>query len=168
MDYVMKKMGFPLGPLALIDEMGIDVCASLLRDDLANFFRNRGFPVSDMLDRMLQKEFKGRSNGNGFYEYEEENGHYTKKGLHPEMKQFFHSDNARAFSSISIQHRLLLMMVNESAHCLQEGFSASIRAASGLSGIVWWLYSHLTVGGRLIKIDSIRPFVLSPNKVPLS
>jgi 3-hydroxyacyl-CoA dehydrogenase/enoyl-CoA hydratase/carnithine racemase len=68
-DAVMKKAGFPVGPITLLDEVGIDVAAHVARD-MAPFFEPRfGKRDSQALEAMVQAGFLGRKAGKGFFLY---------------------------------------------------------------------------------------------------
>ena len=72
----MKAYGFPVGPFALMDEVGIDVGAHVMTGDLAEMFKRRkGALMSEGLLKMNQAGFKGRKNLKGFlaYDKKEEN-----------------------------------------------------------------------------------------------
>src|SRR5690606_27502463 len=72
-DAAMVAWGFPVGPLTLYDEVGLEVAASSGRI-LADAFGDRLAP-SPVLGKMLGDDRKGRKNGRGFYRYE--NGEKT-------------------------------------------------------------------------------------------
>jgi 3-hydroxybutyryl-CoA dehydrogenase len=68
-DLVLKS-GFnhPLGPLALADLIGLDVCLAIL-DVLYDEFGTSKFKAAPILKRMVAAGFLGRKAGRGFYEY---------------------------------------------------------------------------------------------------
>ena len=121
-DRALMDFGFPVGPLTLIDEVGIDVGAHVSRD-LGAAFAHRGLAASDAMLRMAEAGFKGRKNGKGFYRYDlkDESG---RKPVNPDAYAFFRASGARAGmppSARDMVDRLVLLMVNEAATCLQEG-----------------------------------------------
>jgi enoyl-CoA hydratase/long-chain 3-hydroxyacyl-CoA dehydrogenase len=68
----MKKVGFPVGPITLLDEVGIDVAAHVAKD-MAPFFEPRFGPRdSSALDEMVAQGFLGRKANKGFFLYGKE------------------------------------------------------------------------------------------------
>ncbi len=68
-DTAMKGgCNFPMGPLALLDLVGLDTSLSIL-DALYNEFRDPNYAAVPLLRRMVAAGHLGRKSGNGFYEY---------------------------------------------------------------------------------------------------
>jgi len=68
-DSAMKGgCNFPMGPLALLDMVGLDTSLAIL-DALYNEFRAQNYAAVPLLRRMVTAEQLGRKSGNGFYEY---------------------------------------------------------------------------------------------------
>jgi 3-hydroxyacyl-CoA dehydrogenase/enoyl-CoA hydratase/3-hydroxybutyryl-CoA epimerase len=121
-DSVAKAFGMPMGPLRLIDEVGIDVsrhAGNVLHKELGE--RLAPSPVLVLLggtDRL------GRKGGRGFYLYE--NGRekgvdetvYGAVGLTPPQ-----GDSPRG--EREVRRRLVTLMINEAARILEEGIVAS-------------------------------------------
>ncbi len=124
LDRAMSDWGMPMGPMALTDEVGIDV-ATKVAHILHDAFSER-LPVPDWLDRVPQSGRLGTKNGKGFYLYEgrERKGPdpavYALLGLDPRV------DNP---DPGLIADRMVLPMVNEAARCLEEGV---VRSAADL------------------------------------
>ncbi len=128
-DRALKDFGFPVGPITLIDEVGLDVAAHVSRD-LGKAFAHRGIIASEAMLRMVEAGYKGRKNGKGFYCYEQQGKSAKSKLVNPEATAFFRQSVAGITpganptgvpSTKDIVERLVLMMVNEAAYCLQEG-----------------------------------------------
>lgn len=115
LDRAMKKFGFPVGPAALFDEVGIDVGAHVA-DVLSDTFEERGAKTSKKAKELVNADYKGRKNGRGFYNYESG----SKKEINTEIYSFFGGKTRKKFEDIEIQERLSLVMVNEAVLCLQE------------------------------------------------
>jgi 3-hydroxyacyl-CoA dehydrogenase/enoyl-CoA hydratase/3-hydroxybutyryl-CoA epimerase len=117
LDRAMLDFGMPMGPVRLTDEVGIDVCAHVARHQ-AEHFGDR-MPVPDVLDRMVESGFLGKKSGAGFYEY----GH-KKARLNPGVAPFVQSHERRSLSRADMAERMVLLMVNESARCIEEDLVA--------------------------------------------
>ncbi|HEY9723076.1 MAG TPA: 3-hydroxyacyl-CoA dehydrogenase NAD-binding domain-containing protein [Oscillatoriaceae cyanobacterium] len=126
LDNALRDFGFPVGPVTLLDEVGIDVGMHVGRD-LGQAFAARGMGASDALERMVEAGYLGRKNGKGFYRYEGKKG--KGKQVNPEAYRFFGGPGRQEFDPLEMRDRLVLVMVNEVAHCLGEGIVASPRDA---------------------------------------
>jgi 3-hydroxyacyl-CoA dehydrogenase/enoyl-CoA hydratase/carnithine racemase len=118
LDRVMKDFGYPVGPVALMDEVGIDVGAHVAAD-LGSAFAERGLGSSDALPKMFDAGYAGRKNGKGFYLYPKK----KKKGPKPvntAVYEFFGGPDRRAVAEEEIRDRMALLMVNEAVWCLDE------------------------------------------------
>ena len=114
-DRAMVDWGMPIGPLALTDEVGIDVAgkvAHILGDAFADRVR-----LPAWLDHLGDGDRLGVKNGKGLYRYEgRERGEpdpevYTALGIQPRVAD---PDPA------ALVDRMVLPMVNEAARCLEE------------------------------------------------
>jgi 3-hydroxyacyl-CoA dehydrogenase/enoyl-CoA hydratase/3-hydroxybutyryl-CoA epimerase len=123
LDHVMKDFGYPVGPVALMDEVGIDVGAHVAAD-LGAAFAERGLGASDALPRMSEGGFAGRKNGRGFYLYPKKRRKGSRQ-VNPEVYAFFGGADRRAVAAEDIRDRLALLMINEAVHCLDEGVVGS-------------------------------------------
>jgi 3-hydroxyacyl-CoA dehydrogenase/enoyl-CoA hydratase/carnithine racemase len=123
-DRAMKDFGYPVGPLALVDEVGIDVGAHVAQD-LGRAFADRGLEGSGAMPRLFEAGLHGRKNGRGFYLYPKKKK--KKKEVNPQAYELLGGGARKTVSAKQIQDRLALMMVNEAVHCLQEGVISSPR-----------------------------------------
>jgi len=118
LDKAMKQLGFPVGPVALFDEVGIDVGAHVA-EVLSDKFEERGAKTSKKAKELMEAGYNGRKNRKGFYKYE--NGSKKKKKeVNKEIYSFFGGPERKRFDDEEIQQRLSLVMVNEAVLCLQE------------------------------------------------
>ena len=108
-DRAMLDFGMPMGPLRLIDEVGIDVAYDVARE-LAAAFSDR-MSVAPILQRVADQGLKGRKGGRGFYVYDG-----TKERLNSELKLV----GTKMMSAAAIQSRLLGVMIAEAKRCLAE------------------------------------------------
>jgi len=68
-DTAMKGgCGFPMGPFALLDLVGLDTSVAIL-DALYDEFRDPNYAALPLLRRMVAAEQLGRKSGRGFYDY---------------------------------------------------------------------------------------------------
>ncbi len=125
-DKVMRKFGYPVGPITLLDEVGIDVGAHVMTGDLIKYFmlREGAVAAGENIVKMNKAGFSGRKNKKGFYLYDEK-GKKIHNKINPEAYSFFGGATRKPFSDEEIANRCALAMVNEAALCLQEGIIAN-------------------------------------------
>lgn len=163
-DRTMKQFGFPVGPLTLIDEVGIDVGAHVA-EVLEELFAARGVQGVDTMKRLQDAGFLGRKNRQGFYHYPSTDGGKRrfggkKKEENQTIYRFFGEAPRRKLDEAEIQNRLSLVMVNEAAYCLQDGILN--RPEDGDLGAVLGLGFPPFLGGPFRYIDRLSaPVVLS-------
>jgi 3-hydroxyacyl-CoA dehydrogenase/enoyl-CoA hydratase/3-hydroxybutyryl-CoA epimerase len=114
LDEAMLDFGMPMGPMLLLDEVGIDV-ARHVAQTLALCYRDR-MVVPDILDKMIKAGFKGRKAGRGFYLHQKG----KTPQLNPEVAAFVRSQTAAKLTRKELQERMALLIINEAARCLEE------------------------------------------------
>lgn len=154
LDRAMKNFGFPVGPIALLDEVGIDVGAHVARD-LGAAYADRGLGASDLLPRMFEAGYQGRKNGRGFYQYPKGRKKGSKQPNDAVYLEFLEGAPRRDVPPREIQDRLALVMVNEAAHCLTEEVIASPR--DGDLGAILGLGFPPFRGGPFHHVDTTGP-----------
>lgn len=124
-DKALKKFGFPVGPITLMDEVGIDVGYHIMTGELIQHFiaTRKGVKTSEGIAKMYEAEYYGRKNKKGFYKYDE-NGKKMRE-LDDNVYNFFGGKNRKKFSDEEIYERIGMSMVSEAALCLQEGIIAN-------------------------------------------
>jgi 3-hydroxyacyl-CoA dehydrogenase/enoyl-CoA hydratase/3-hydroxybutyryl-CoA epimerase len=122
-DAALTDFGFPVGPITLLDEVGIDV-GGKVGLVLSEAFGGRMSP-SDSLRRVVESGRTGRKGRKGFYQYDEAG----KKGdVDPTVYEVLPGGTQRREVAVrEIQNRCVLAMVNEAALCLEEGVLRSPR-----------------------------------------
>jgi len=113
-DEAMLDFGMPMGPLRLIDEVGVDI-AFHVANTLSGKFSDR-LRVPPGLEQMVKSGWLGQKSGSGFYLY----GKGRKSEYNREMERLRRSQSAAGLPRSELQLRLALLMVNESARCLEE------------------------------------------------
>jgi 3-hydroxyacyl-CoA dehydrogenase/enoyl-CoA hydratase/3-hydroxybutyryl-CoA epimerase len=120
LDHALPAWGMPMGPIALNDEVGIDV-ANKVAHILSTAFPDRlTFP--SWIDKMVQPERLGAKTQHGLYLYKE--GRRTEPD--PEVYSLLGiQGDIRSIDGPAISERTVLPMVNEAARCLEEGVADS-------------------------------------------
>jgi 3-hydroxyacyl-CoA dehydrogenase/enoyl-CoA hydratase/carnithine racemase len=150
-DRALKDFGFPVGPIALIDEVGIDVGAHVARD-LGAAFADRGHASSDALRVLHEAGYGGRKNRRGFYQYPVTRRKGPKR-VDDSVYDHLGGAQRRDIEPSEAAERLSLMMVNEAARCLEEGVVSSPR--DGDLGAVLGLGFPPFRGGPFHHVDAI-------------
>ena len=122
-DSALTDFGFPVGPMTLLDEVGIDVGAKVAKV-LNNAFGDR-MSVPEAMGKVLESGRLGRKNGKGFYTYGD-----PKKKKVVDVTVYDALPGGRPRKRIDraeIAERCVLQMVNESALTLGEGILRSAR-----------------------------------------
>src|SRR5690606_19172316 len=102
-DRAMKQFGFPMGPFALFDLVGIDVAARIT-DVLGGFFAERGLAPDSAAGEIARAGFKGQKSGLGFYRYEAgRSGRSKPAGVHEALYAFFGDEPRRSIDAAVIQ-----------------------------------------------------------------
>jgi 3-hydroxyacyl-CoA dehydrogenase/enoyl-CoA hydratase/3-hydroxybutyryl-CoA epimerase len=115
LDEAMLDFGMPMGPMRLLDEVGIDVALHVAQT-LAQHYGER-MVIPDLLAAMIKAGLLGRKSGRGFYLHAK--GNEAKPN--PEVASFQKSaSGAASLSQVQLQERMMLLMVNEAARCLEE------------------------------------------------
>lgn len=116
LDKALRDFGFPVGPITLLDEVGIDVGAHVA-ETMEPLFSKRGAKSSDKAGILLENNFLGRKNNKGFYNYNDG----KKAGINTEIYNFFGGSKRNNPDKVTVQKRIVYMMVNEALHCFNEG-----------------------------------------------
>lgn len=112
LDRMMLNFGYPMGPFALADEVGIDVMYKV-NQILEKAYGER-MKGPKLLQEMYEKKLLGKKVGKGFYVYE------GKKGVfNPEIANLVKTSGS-TIPEIEMSDRVMLGMVNEAARCLEE------------------------------------------------
>lgn len=110
-DAIVERFGMPMGPIELIDQVGIDVgykVAHVLQEAFGPRMK-----VAGILEGVKEKGLLGKKSGKGFYLYEGK-----KKIVNQTVKSAF--NKTPQISEEDALKRMMFMMINEAAHCLEE------------------------------------------------
>ncbi len=146
-DNGLVDFGFPVGPITLLDEVGIDV-GGKVGLVLSEAFGARMAP-SEAMRNVIGAGRTGRKGGSGFYHYDS-NG---QKGRVDETIYPLIGGERREVPADEIVERCVLAMVNEAALCLQEGILRSAR--DGDVGAVFGIGFPPFRGGPFRYVDSV-------------
>lgn len=125
-DKAMTKKGFPVGPISLLDEVGLDIAAHVAESSGAAMAKTReGFVPNDATVRMFKDGRYGKKNQKGFYKYVEKKGRVKKDGIDPSAYNYFKGDGKKQLPLEEVQDRGILLMLNEAVMCLEEGIIAN-------------------------------------------
>ena len=117
-DKAFLDLGFPVGPMSLFDEVGLDVAAHTA-NSLESVVGNRdGFVVHKGVVKMFEAGRLGKKNKKGFYQYAE--GKSKKKQPAEAAYAFFKGQGKGRLPMHDIQQRGLLLLINEAVRCLDE------------------------------------------------
>jgi 3-hydroxyacyl-CoA dehydrogenase/enoyl-CoA hydratase/3-hydroxybutyryl-CoA epimerase len=147
LDRAMTDFGFPVGPVTLLDEVGIDVGAKVAKI-LHHHLGDRLTPPAAMA-RVVEDGRLGRKNKRGFYLY---NG--KKRQVDASVYALL-PDGAhrRRFEAREIQDRLVFAFLNEAILCLQDGILRSPR--DGDVGAIFGLGFPPFLGGPFRYLDHL-------------
>jgi len=145
-DGSLIDFGFPVGPINLLDEVGIDVGMHVL-ETIRGAFPDR-MSTATGLQTLAESGRLGRKNNKGFYLYMDgkkgrvDNSVYQLLGITPTDEKLDQEE---------ISDRCVLIFVNESVRCLEEGILAS--ASDGDVGAVFGLGFPPFLGGPFKYVD---------------
>ncbi|HXG59630.1 MAG TPA: 3-hydroxyacyl-CoA dehydrogenase NAD-binding domain-containing protein [Thermoanaerobaculia bacterium] len=118
-DEAMLDFGMPMGPMALLDEVGIDVAAKVA-GILAEAFGDR-IQKSNVVERLYADGRHGRKNGKGLYLYDEG----RRKGPDASVYRLLGIRSPHPVEAKLAVERMVLAMVNEAARVLDEKIVAT-------------------------------------------
>ncbi len=147
---VARHMGMPVGPLAVNDEVGLDLghkVAQQTKKDLGDAYRPG--PGEAVIETMVGLGRHGRKNGKGFYVYPEDG---SPKHLWPELATHF-PVAAQQPSPAEVKERLMFRQLVECARCFAEGVLETPEDGD-LGAIFGWGFAPFT-GGPFSHMDTL-------------
>lgn len=112
----VKEFGMPMGPFALMDEVGLDVCIKVLKIFKKSF--GARIEMAPCMEALEKTGRLGRKNGKGFYTY-------TEKGERADVDQTVYADlglkpATNPLTTKECIERGIFMMINECSLALLE------------------------------------------------
>ena len=150
-DDALVKFGFPVGPIQLLDEVGIDVGTKII-PVLERAYGSRFSAPNDAVAAILKDDRKGRKNGRGFYLYPAK-GRKSKKQVDPAIYTLTGVKPEQKMAADALAERCVMMMLNEAARALDEGVVRSVR--DGDIGAVFGIGFPPFLGGPFRYMDSL-------------
>ncbi|NOZ53079.1 MAG: crotonase [Gammaproteobacteria bacterium] len=147
-DAAAIDFGMPMGPLALADTVGLDICLSVAE----NLSGTNQIEVPQRLNTLIQDGKLGRKSGQGFYRYKNGKPIGSKAG-----KADFRPDN--------VQNRLISRFVNEAVASLREEVVAEADLLD--AGIIFGTGFAPFRGGPIHYLETKGQDVLYSNMVAL-
>lgn len=147
-----KLLGFPLGPLQLVDETSIDLGARIARATKAATGGDYPNGICDDVLFWMESEGRlGRKAKAGFYVYDDRG---KRQGLWEGLGQRYPL-NVNQPEMTDVQHRLLLVQVLEAIRAMEEGVLTDIREGD-VGSVLGWGFAPWS-GGPFSWIDMIGP-----------
>jgi 3-hydroxyacyl-CoA dehydrogenase/enoyl-CoA hydratase/3-hydroxybutyryl-CoA epimerase len=154
-DRALVNFGFPVGPITLIDEVGLDI-AGHSGQVMYEALGERLAPAKSIRSVIDDKRL-GRKGKKGFYLYDEAG---KKGGVDESVYALYSAGSARVeIPESEIQERCVLAMVNEAAMCFEQGIIRSPR--DGDIGAVFGIGFPPFRGGPFRYIDSVGADVIT-------
>jgi len=155
-DKAMTAWGWPVGPLTLVDEVGIDVAAHVGPIMLEAFGKRMTPPPT--IARLVSDDRKGRKNERGFYLYgaaarQKGKGKYVDESVYAALGLPLPNGKQSAVGTEEIQERCNLQFINEALRCLGEGVLRSPR--DGDIGAIFGLGFPPFLGGPFRYVDAV-------------
>jgi 3-hydroxyacyl-CoA dehydrogenase / enoyl-CoA hydratase / 3-hydroxybutyryl-CoA epimerase len=147
-----KFAGMPVGPLALNDEVAIDLSYKILKATVADLGDKAVDPRQMALVKKLveDEERFGRKNAKGFYDYPQKP---AKKSLWPGLKNLYPQKKPEDVDMDVLKSRFLVTIALEAARTVEEGIVTDPREAD-VGSILGFGFAPYT-GGALSYIDGM-------------
>jgi len=125
-DRAAKRFGMPMGPLELLDQVGLDVALHVARSLKASM--GESADVVDFLSVMCEHDHLGKKTGQGFYSYRR-GKRATAVAQRSVLRKEDRNESSIGFQNSGyvddglsyLQRRLLYPMLTEASQCLEDG-----------------------------------------------
>jgi 3-hydroxyacyl-CoA dehydrogenase/enoyl-CoA hydratase/3-hydroxybutyryl-CoA epimerase len=147
---VGRMAGMPVGPLALNDEVAVDLAWKILKATEADLGASAvDLAQKELLSELVEKRGRyGRKNGKGFYDYPDRGEKRLWPGLAELQPTKLDPDN---IDVAELKDRLLGIQALETARCFEEGVLTDVREAD-VGSILGFGFAPFS-GGTLSYID---------------
>ncbi|WP_267553219.1 3-hydroxyacyl-CoA dehydrogenase NAD-binding domain-containing protein [Rhizobium rhizogenes] len=147
-----KMAGMPVGPLALNDEVAIDLSYKILKATVADLGDKAVDPRHmQLVSGLVEGEGRlGRKNSKGFYDYPPKP---AKKSLWPGLRDLYPQKKADDVDVGVLKQRFLVTIALEAARTIEEGIVTDPREAD-VGSILGFGFAPYT-GGALSYIDGM-------------
>lgn len=125
-DRAMKQWGMPMGPFELLDEIGLDIGAHVLRQ------LGRDWPqpahATAAVEHAVKQRWLGKKTGIGFYQHMQSKKRTKRPNMtvNEELARMI-APTPAPMDTEAVQSRLVLPMVNEAARALDENVTDSVE-----------------------------------------
>jgi 3-hydroxyacyl-CoA dehydrogenase/enoyl-CoA hydratase/3-hydroxybutyryl-CoA epimerase len=149
-DNAGRLAGMPVGPLALADEVSIELVHKIAKQTRADLGERYVPRAADQVAALMVDKLNrlGKKNGHGFYEYPAD----TKKRLWAGLAEHFPARTGQP-SLEQVIERLMLIQSIETVRCLEEGVLTSPQDAD-VGAILGWGYPPFR-GGPIGQIHTL-------------
>lgn len=113
-DKAMKSFGMPMGPMALLDEVGLDIAGKVVHVMYEALGERLAEPP--LMKSIQTLKLLGKKGGKGIYLYNEKG---KPDGVNPDLQALIKTAACKLQKS-QIQDRLVLLVLNEAVRCLEE------------------------------------------------
>ncbi|MFW1678145.1 fatty acid oxidation complex subunit alpha FadB [Pontibacter sp. JAM-7] len=153
-DKVMHAYGWPMGPAALLDAVGLDTASHAGHIMAAGYPERMAFSDS-VIDRLYQQERLGEKNGVGFYRHGVDKKGHRQVAPDPDLTALLPTSDGQAISisDDQIVSCLMLPLLLETVRCLEERVVTSPVEAD--MAVVMGLGYPPFRGGPLHTIDTL-------------
>ena len=141
-DNAARQLGFPVGPLQLVDETSIELGARIARATRAAM--GDAYPDGDVDDVLFWLEGQGRAGrkaGAGFFDYDASG---KRLGYWPGLSDRY-PRAATQPGLIEVQHRLMFAQVLEAVRALEDGVLQDIREGD-VGAVLGWGFAPWSGG----------------------
>ncbi|MFT6102697.1 MAG: 3-hydroxyacyl-CoA dehydrogenase/enoyl-CoA hydratase/3-hydroxybutyryl-CoA epimerase [Candidatus Endobugula sp.] len=146
-DQALTRFGFPVGPIKLLDEVGIDI-GSKIQPILEKAFGER-MQSCGIQETLIANGRLGKKVKKGFYDYSRK----PKNSIDPSLYKELNIHKKIDMDEETIVERCLYPMLNEAAYCLAENIIQSPR--DGDIGAIFGIGFPPFLGGPFRYMDNI-------------
>lgn len=148
-DNAARLLGFPVGPLQLVDETSIDLGVKIAKATKAAMGNSYDDATDEIMFWMYDEGRLGRKSNAGFYDYDEKG---KRTGFSPVVADRFPASDDQP-DLTEVQHRLIMIQVLEAVRALEEGVLMDIREGD-VGAILGWGFAPWS-GGPFSWLDMI-------------